>query len=782
MRGKHLGTRTLAIGSVLAVLAALGLPERAMAQSAGPHSGAVTITAERAEILQGIDDLVFTVTREFATGDDLDVTVTMSPGILPFKRLSHTVTIPADDTSATLTVSTIQRNPGAVTGDVTATVTDGPNHDVGDPSTASTHVHVGNGLITLQFSGSTMRVGESVGSSRDEVRLIARTVPNVPPPRNGFSVSVFTGERTAERGVDYRGFSRTFPIYGEPRGNWVADGDTYVSSTQVTVWPIRDDLDEDDETFAVQVQTLPFHPPAVRLVPPDPSAPPCTRSFCVSNVVIVDDDTRGVTLSVTGTLLVQEGDSESYTVVLDSQPTGDVMITPGVSNATDADISVSQSLTFTPSNWDRPQRVTVTAAADGNTVDGSATITHTVAGGDYGADGVTAAPVLVTIVDDDTRAVIVDQMGPLSVEEGGIATYTVVLDSEPTGDVTVTPRLTGAVDAEFSISPGSLTFTAGNWRSPQTVTVTAKTDGNLADGSATITHTVSGGDYEANRVTADSVPVVEQDAESGAVVVTITQVPDGTVLPDRLSSSPGETVEDGSTFIEGKLALFRLVFSAADGGPPPAGADVELRYRWHNESPIVPTSGERTLTVLSLPRVEHWDSAVQILDNDVGNPDGTVTIRITGCERTLCVIGEPSEITVTIADDDGGPAAAPPGQPARPAVVCSGGGYNAQGMALRVRWQAPDFVGGAPIEGYELRYRSRLVTDEEPQGGGWQRWPTPVTATSTVILGLEPDTVYGVQVRAVNANGPGQWSFESAYRTGEPGHICDILDQMAESQ
>ena len=670
-------------------------------------------------MLQGIDDLVFTVTRQFATGDELDVTVTMSPGILPFNRLSHTVTIPAGDTTATLTVSTIQRNPGAVTGDITATVTDGPNHDVGDPSTASTHVHVGNGLITLQFSSSSMRVDESVGSSRDEVRLIARTVPNVPPPRNGFSVSVFTGERTAKSEVDYRGFSRTFPIYGEPRGNWVADGDTYVSNTQVTVWPIRDDLDEDDETFAVQVQTLPFHPPAVRLVPPDPSAPPCTRSFCVSTVVIVDDDTRGVTVGETGPLPVQEGDSESYTVVLDSQPTGDVMITPEVSDATDADILVSESLTFTSSNWDRPQKVTVTAAVDDNAVDGSATIAHAISGGDYGATGVTAAAVSVTENDRESDQVCT----PAECDN------TIIIDNDlDNSEGTEEPEDTEG--SEDTVGP----------EDPEDI------------------------------------------EEPEPVVVTITQVPDGTVLPDGLSSSPGETVADGSTFIEGKLALFRLVFSAADGGPPSAGADVELRYRWHNESPIVPTSGQRTLTVLSLPRVEHWDSAVQILDNDVGNPDGTVTIRITGCERTLCVIGELSEITVTIADDDGGPTKAPPGQPAKPAVVCAGGGHNPQGTALRVRWQAPDFVGGAPIEGYELRYRSRPVTDEEPQGGGWQPWPTPVTATWTVILGLEPDTVYGVQVRAVNANGPGQWSFESSYRTGEPRHTCDILDQSAESQ
>ena len=51
-------------------------------------------------------------------------------------------------------------------------------------------------------------------------------------------------------------------------------------------------------------------------------------------------------------------------------------------------------------------------------------------------------------------------------------------------------------------------------------------------------------------------------------------------------------------------------------------------------------------------------------------------------------------------------------------------------------------------------------------------------ATSTTIVGLDPGTAYGVQVRAVNANGPGEWSPERTQETGQPDHICDILDEL----
>ena len=683
-----------------------------MAQSTGRHSGEVTIAADRAEILQGIDDLVFTVTREFATGNALDVPVTLSRGILPFSRLSHTVTIPARSTSATLKVSTFQRISEAVTGDVTATVADGPDHDVGDPSSASTHVHVGRGLVSLSFSSSSMRVGEGVGSSRDEVRLIARTSPNVPPPREGFSVSVFTGERTAKRGVDYRGFSRTFPIYGEPRGNWVADGDTYVSSTQVTVWPIDDDLDEGDEHFAVQVQTLPSHPPAVRLVPPDPSAPPCARSFCVSNVVIVDDDTRGVTVSETGTLLVDEGDTASYTVVLDSEPTGDVTVTPAVEGADGADISVSAPLTFTPRNWNRRQPVTVTAGVDDNAIDGSATIVHAVSGGDYGDRGVIGPSVAVREEDSeaDQECTSADCDNTITIIDDDVESSE---DTEEPGD---------ADQSEETEEPGDTDGPQG-------------TDGPED---------------------AEEEPEVIEEAE--AVVVTLVHVPDGTVIPSNSTVKVGGTVIDGTTFAEDEQVFFRLLFSAADGGPAPRGVDVDLSFQWTHFSPIVPTSGEVSRIGMSLHRVDVWDSAVQILDNDVGNPDSTVTIRITGCGRNTCVIGEPSEITVTIADDDGGPAAAVPGQPEPPRLVCAAAGDGYDSTGIDVSWQAPSFVGGAPINGYDVQYQRRISGGDQWVWGDWQAWSHSGTTTSTTITGLDDDSFYAVRVRAVNANGPGQWS------------------------
>ena len=55
--------------------------------------------------------------------------------------------------------------------------------------------------------------------------------------------------------------------------------------------------------------------------------------------------------------------------------------------------------------------------------------------------------------------------------------------------------------------------------------------------------------------------------------------------------------------------------------------------------------------------------------------------------------------------------------------------------------RAPEFVGGAPIESYEVRYRTWTVVGGQAHGdGGWQLWPHGTAATSTTITGLDPDT------------------------------------------
>ena len=108
---------------------------------------------------------------------------------------------------------------------------------------------------------------------------------------------------------------------------------------------------------------------------------------------------------------IEEGDSASYTVKLAAAPAGDVTVTVGGHDNTDATLSGSgltgSDLTFTTSNWNNLQTVTVTAAEDGDNDDEAAIdLTHTASStGDTNYDNLTGSTVTVTIEDDDEAGV-----------------------------------------------------------------------------------------------------------------------------------------------------------------------------------------------------------------------------------------------------------------------------------------------------------------------------------------------------------------------------------------
>jgi hypothetical protein len=72
----------------------------------------------------------------------------------------------------------------------------------------------------------------------------------------------------------------------------------------------------------------------------------------------------GVTITQSGgnSTVVESGLADSYTVVLNSQPTANVVISLDNTNRQVA-TNVTQ-LTFTPANWSVPQTVTLTASND----------------------------------------------------------------------------------------------------------------------------------------------------------------------------------------------------------------------------------------------------------------------------------------------------------------------------------------------------------------------------------------------------------------------------------
>ena len=87
-------------------------------------------------------------------------------------------------------------------------------------------------------------------------------------------------------------------------------------------------------------------------------------------------------LSVSATALrLAEGGSATYTVALATRPADNVTVT--ISSDNPAVTTRPATLAFTTANWATAQRVTASAASDGDTANDTATLTHTASSGGY---------------------------------------------------------------------------------------------------------------------------------------------------------------------------------------------------------------------------------------------------------------------------------------------------------------------------------------------------------------------------------------------------------------
>ncbi|MCS5665232.1 MAG: hypothetical protein NZ582_05370, partial [Acidimicrobiales bacterium] len=185
-------------------------------------------------------------------------------------------------------------------------------------------------------------------------------------------------------------------------------------------------------------------------------------------------DAPGFTVAESsGTSVNESGTTDTFTVVLDSKPAGNVVI--GVTSGDTGEATVSAaSLTFTTGNWDSAQTITVTGVDDGDD-DGdiNSTITLAITDGstnDVAYDAVADQTVTATTVDNDPAAgfTVTQSSGSTAVTEaGGTDTFTVVLTAEPDSNVVIS--VTSGDTGEATVSASSLTFTTGNWNSAQTI-------------------------------------------------------------------------------------------------------------------------------------------------------------------------------------------------------------------------------------------------------------------------------------------------------------------------
>jgi hypothetical protein len=290
-------------------------------------------------------------------------------------------------------------------------------------------------------------------------------------------------------------------------------------------------------------------------------------------VTNLDSDVAAVVVSPISGNTTEAGGSATFSVVLATQPTADVTISLASSNNAEGTVSAS-SLTFTAANWNAAQVVTVTgvddAIDDGDA--GYSIVTGAAVSADGGYNGLNAADVAVTNIDNDTAGVSISAISGSTTEAGGTATFNVVLDSQPTADVTISIASTDTT--EGTVSTSSLTFTAANWNVAQVVSVTgvddAVDDGNVAYGITTGAATSSDPKYGGLDVA--DVAVTNLDDDTAGVIVSAisgntTEAGGTATFTITLASQPAADVTialAASDATEGAVSAPTVIFSAAN--------------------------------------------------------------------------------------------------------------------------------------------------------------------------------------------------------------------------
>ncbi len=209
---------------------------------------------------------------------------------------------------------------------------------------------------------------------------------------------------------------------------------------------------------------------------------------------------------------LDEGGTTSYTVRLSARPIAEVTVM--LSGHADTSLTVNPlALTFSTMNWNETQVITLTAGTDSNSVDEAAvTLVHTADAG----FGEVSRDVTVTITDTDTpdsTGNLVLSESSLDMGENDTASYTVVLGTRPSGDVTV--RVSSGDATRLRVTGGdSLLFTPTNWNRAQTVTVMARDDADSDANQVILTHTADAGYGE---VTEEVTVTVRESADMTAM-------------------------------------------------------------------------------------------------------------------------------------------------------------------------------------------------------------------------------------------------------------------------
>ena len=529
-------------------------------QSSANESGTMTITVQLSAISTLNVTVPFTINvSSTATGAGTDYSISASPVTINAGSTTGTITITISPDNIDEANETIVVNMGTPTNATLGTTTT-HTATISDDDTAGFTVNPTAGLVTTESSGTatfTVKLNSQPGADVTiSISSDDTSEGTVSPASLTFTTANWASEQTVTvTGVD----------------GPMADGNiVYHIVTGASV--------SSDTNYS-------------GLNPPD--------------VEVTNNDNDAIGISVNPTTISTteasgSGQTATFTILLNTQPTANVTIGISSSNTNEATVSPS-SVTFTDVNWNTAQTIAVTGVNDfvddGNQPYTIATATAT--GGDY--NGFNATDVSGTNIDDDTKGITVGAISGNTTEAGGTATFTIQLNSQPTSNVSI--GISSLNTNEGTVLPSSVTFTSVNWNSPQTVTVTGVND-FIDDGDISYTIVLAaatGGDYAGIDVA--DVTVINSDDDTRGFT---------------LSSINGNTTEAGVT------ATFTLKLNSQ----PTANVSIGLSSSNTSEGTVLPTSLTFTTSNWNTDRL----ITVTGVNDDID--DGDITFQVITASAT----------------------------------------------------------------------------------------------------------------------------------------------------
>ncbi|HPJ45473.1 MAG TPA: cadherin-like domain-containing protein, partial [Tenuifilaceae bacterium] len=283
----------------------------------------------------------------------------------------------------------------------------------------------------------------------------------------------------------------------------------YNLAQTVTLTGVNDQIDDGDQPYTISLTASSSDTKYNNISIPSVSA---------SNT---DDDTAGVILSTISNNTTEAGGTATFTVRLNSQPTDVVTIASASNRTSEGTVISGNSLIFDNSNWETNQTVTVRGVQDLiDDGDQPYSIVLSATSGDGIYNGIAISSVSVINEDDDEVGLVISEASLSTSEPNGADGFTLKLNSQPTGNVTVAVSTTDATEGQ--VAPTNLSFTTSNWNTPQNVTVTGQDDDEV-DGNIDYNISLKANstvDTKYNNLAIVAVPATNDDDDVAEITVT----------------------------------------------------------------------------------------------------------------------------------------------------------------------------------------------------------------------------------------------------------------------